>query len=55
MKALVIFVFCNFIIILSFSQNITGKVTNAKNGEPLEFVSIGIIDNKSPSFFLTVQ
>jgi len=29
--------------VVSFSQEITGKVINAKNGKPLEFVSIGVI------------
>lgn len=44
MKILLVSVFCYFSTILAFSQNITGKVINTKSGDPIEFVSIGIID-----------
>ena len=63
MNKLLISVLYSFIAILTFSQNITtGKVINAKTGEPLEFVNIGIIDkpigtitNEKGSFKLDIS
>lgn len=43
MKIFVITIFCCFISIAVISQDIAGKVIHAKNGKPLEFVSIGVI------------
>lgn len=44
MKIPLISILLYFITSLSFSQTITGNVMNAASNEPLEFVSIGVID-----------
>lgn len=43
LKICIISILCYLISVVVFSQEITGKVINAKNSKPLEFVSIGVI------------
>lgn len=43
LKTSIIIILYYFISVVVFSQEITGKVINANNSKPLEFVSIGVI------------
>ena len=62
MKILLVSVLCYLAIIPVFSQHISGKVIDAKSGDPIEFVSIGVIDkpigtitNEKGSFNLDIE